>query len=230
MDNFYYNAVNTICANNGGKLQGCKGDNLQQLLLMGAAFKGFDDFITQHNPGAPGWYQARVTTQGCGTTWLSSWAEMKKESNWFSAQNNPLPYMMVETWDDYEEGSEIETGIDNCLQNYGTSLFKPTVNGAQLGWSYSFDKGKDLAGVGTTATVDHYDLYYTTDQTNYVLLDRTISNTQAGCSEVYPDVQCTGVNLSNYNLSHGTLYTLAVEAVGKPGVTNWMSRTINYTP
>jgi len=51
-----------------------------------------------------------------------------------------------------------------------------------------------------------------------------------GCSISYPVVTCSGVNLASYNLTHGTQYTLAVEAVGKPGITNRMSQTVNYTP
>jgi hypothetical protein len=83
--------------------------------------------------------------------------------------------MMVATWDDYEEGTEIETGIDNCIQNYGGVLFQPTISGTTLKWSYSFDESKDLGKLGSPSTVARYDLYYTQDGSNYVALDTTIT-------------------------------------------------------
>jgi hypothetical protein len=47
---------------------------------------------------------------------------------------------------------------------------------------------------------------------------------EAGCDmNVYPRVNCsTGVNLNNYDLPEGQ-YDLFVEAVGKAGLTNWVT-------
>jgi hypothetical protein len=220
LDGFYYDTVHSICAANGGLLAGCKGDNGQQLLLMGGAFKGFDDLMT--NNGTPGWYAARVSTQGCGATWLSTWQEMNQ---WFSPTSNPLPYMMVATWDDYEEGTELETGIDNCIL---TSSFVPTISGSELRWGYRFHEANDPSDLANPGTIDHYDLYYTpngcTENCTYTLLDRDITSMEAGCGmNVYPQVNCsTGVNLNNYDLPEGQ-YDLFVEAVGKAGLTNWVT-------
>jgi hypothetical protein len=86
---------------------GLTGANHQPALIMGSAFKGFDDYET-----GVGWFQDRIITQGCGTTWLNTFNEPKK---YFTT--TPIPYMMVATWDDYEEGTEIETGISNCLED-----------------------------------------------------------------------------------------------------------------
>jgi hypothetical protein len=46
---------------------------------------------------------------------MSEYAEDNYVTNYYSQANNPLPWMMVATSDDYEEGTEIETGIDNCI-------------------------------------------------------------------------------------------------------------------
>lgn len=223
LDYFYGQSVNPICAANGGILSGCVGANGQkQLLLMGAAFKGFDDLMT--NPANPGWYAARVATQGCGDTWMKSWREM---NSWYSQASNPLPYMMIPTWNDYEEGTEIETGIDNCIQ---TSTFVPTINDSQLTWNYDFHESNDPFNLANVQTVDHYDLYYTmdgctSDCSTYYLLDHQITGTEAGCSESYPLVQCSrGVPLNSYGLAQGT-YGIFIGAVGKPGITNWLAPT-----
>ena len=77
--------------------------------MMGAAFKGFDDYEA-------GWATDRVLTQGFGTTWLNSIAEPK------TITGANLSYMMIETWDDYEEGTETETGISNCLGDSSFTL------------------------------------------------------------------------------------------------------------
>jgi hypothetical protein len=43
--------------------------------------------------------------------------------------------MMVETWDDYEEGAEIETEVSNCLDD---STFLLTLSNPTLSWKYNF--------------------------------------------------------------------------------------------
>ena len=223
LDNFYYNSVHTICKANEGLLNGCTGYGGHQLLLMGGAFKGFDDLMT-NSPNAPGWYAARVATQGCGTTWVNSWGEMTEMSNWYSQANNPLPWMMVATWDDYEEGSEIETGIDNCIE---TSTFAPTITSNTLKWSFQFDDTtRDPNHLANINTIDHYDFYYTTDGTNYYLVDHDITPSQANCAFNYPDVACSGINIASYGLPSGS--TVFVEAIGKPGITNWLSQGVPY--
>lgn len=189
---------------------------------MGAAFKGFDDLMA--NPANTGWYAARVTTQGCGDTWMKSWGEM---NSWYSQASNPLPYMMIPTWDDYEEGTEIETGIDNCIQASSFNLSIDS-NSSQLTWSYKFNTTEDRGMLSNPSTVDHYDLYYTpggciSGCSAYYLLDYHITGTTAGCSMAYPTVDCsTGVTLSNYDLPAGK-YGIFVQAIGKPGITNWLA-------
>jgi len=44
----------------------------------------------------------------------------------------------------------------------------------------------------------------------------------------HPAVNCTGVNLTNYNMPAGK-YTLYVEAVGVAGITNWLSKGLAYS-
>jgi hypothetical protein len=60
LDGFYYTTANDVpkTALNGSPT-----------FIMGAAFKGFDDWMAA-------WSLVRVTSQECGQTWLSTWAEM----------------------------------------------------------------------------------------------------------------------------------------------------------
>ena len=98
-------------------------------IAMGSAYKGFDD-------ADAGWGKGRVIDQQCGHTWLSTFAEV---SRFYSSQNQ-LPALIIPTWNDYEEGTEIETGIENCVQVQGR-LMADT-----LKWSVS----------GPEDTIDHY--------------------------------------------------------------------------
>jgi len=151
-------------------------------------------------------------------------AEDGYTTNWYTQSNNPLPWMMVATWDDYEEGTEIETGIDNCVES---STFVPKIISNILSWQFSFDQTtRDPNHLATVATIDHYDLYYTTDGENYYLVDHNIAPTEAGCGFSYPTAKCSGINISGYGLPSGS--TLFVEAIGKPGITNWLSQGKTY--
>src|SRR5580704_4091961 len=68
-------------------------------IAMGSAYKGFDD-------AEAGWGKGRVIDQQCGQTWLATFAEA---GHFYSAAHQ-LPALIIPTWNDYEEGTEIETG------------------------------------------------------------------------------------------------------------------------
>lgn len=98
-------------------------------IAMGSAYKGFDD-------AEANWGKGRVIDSQCGHTWLSTFAEA---SRFYSAKHQ-LPAMMIPTWNDYEEGTEIETGIDNCVSLQGR------LSDDTLAWNVS----------GPEDTIDHY--------------------------------------------------------------------------
>src|SRR5205823_11894731 len=92
-----------------------------------------------------------ITSQRCATNWLDTFGEAGTRFN----AGNQLPFLMAATWDDYEEGSEIETGIDNCVSSFTRSL-----SGNTLQWNIS------LAGDGASErTIDNYTVWYSTDGT-----------------------------------------------------------------
>jgi hypothetical protein len=157
---------------------------------------------------------------------MSEYAEDNYVTNYYSQANNPLPWMMVATSDDYEEGTEIETGIDNCILS---SSFMATINSntLQLTWAFQFDNvERDPNGLANLSTIDHYDFYDSTDGTNYDLVDHDITPAQANCTLNYPDLSCSGINITSYDLPSGS--TVFVEAIGKPGITNWLSQGVSY--
>jgi len=98
-------------------------------IAIGSAYKGFDD-------AEANWGKGRVIDQQCGQTWLATFAE----ADHFYSSAHPLPALIIPTWNDYEEGTEIETGIDNCVN------IQASVEGSKLTWTVS----------GPKNTIDHF--------------------------------------------------------------------------
>jgi len=92
-------------------------------IAMGSAYKGFDD-------AEANWGKGRIIDQQCGQTWLATFAE----AGHFYSSRHQLPALIIPTWNDYEEGTEIETGIDNCVS------IQASVAGEKLNWTVAGPK------------------------------------------------------------------------------------------
>jgi hypothetical protein len=158
------------------------------LLTMGAAYKGFNDSIAS-------WTAHRVMNQQCGQTWLASFADVNKH---YSASNQ-LPFLQLVTWNDYEEGSEMESGIDNCV------TVSASLAGQTLNWSIT----------GQESTLDHYVIYVSQDGQNLMPLAEAPAGDHT-------------MDISGYIFASGT-YKIYVKAVGKPGLLNQMSAAVTLT-
>jgi hypothetical protein len=154
----------------------------------GSAYKGFNDNLAA-------WTQHRVTAQSCGQTWLTSVAEAGK---YYSAAKQMFGIQLV-TWNDYEEGTEIETGIDNCV------AVNASISGSTVSWTIT----------GQMNTVDHFSVYASQDGQNLMWLADEATTV-------------TSVDLAQFGLPAGN-YTVFVKAVGKPSMTNKMSNGTQVT-
>gem|GEM_PF-1488340 len=163
--------------------------------VFGSAFKGFDGTYASWHPGA-------FFTQNCGQNWLNT---IKQAS-----QSN-APFIQLATWNDYEEGTELETGIDNCwainaqLKNNILS-WQPTVNSDQ----------PQAQTNATTSTLDHYKVF---------LAD------QNGKMQVLADnlpISQNSFDISGLNIP-ASGYSLYVQAIGKPFFTNKISAAVAVT-
>ena len=166
---------------------------------VGAGFKGFYDLYASW-----GFHPPRYMDQVCGQTWLQSIATIN--SNWSSSDQ--LDSLQLVTWNDYDEGTEVESGVDNCLA-ISAAL---GADGKTLSWS--------LSGSGQESTLDRYRIWSTpaSDGQNLTLQ----AQVTAGGVHSY--------DLSTLPLTPGTQYSLYVEALGKPSITNHMSGAVSYTP
>ena len=72
-------------------------------IVVGGAWPQFDD-------SKASWSLNRRISARCGQTYSDSIQLWKK----FFPADQVIPFMLVQTWNDYEEGSEIETGIPTC--------------------------------------------------------------------------------------------------------------------
>jgi hypothetical protein len=79
-------------------------------IAVGAAWPGFNDRKAS-------WSLNRYMDARCGKTFEESLRLFRR----YYTSADPLPFLMVVTWNDYEEGTAIERGIDNC-QNSTASL------------------------------------------------------------------------------------------------------------
>lgn len=72
-------------------------------IAIGAAWAGFDD-------SKASWSLNRHMSQRCGKT-LSDTLSLAQEN---SLPDHPLPFVLIVTWNDYEEGTAIERGVAKC--------------------------------------------------------------------------------------------------------------------
>ena len=156
--------------------------------IVGAAYKGFNDSLAS-------WGSGRIMGQQCGQTWLQTFSEINNLYN----SGKQLSAVQLVTWNDYEEATEIESGINNCLS------LSAAVSGPSLQWAVK----------GDPSTVDHYVAYISTDGQNLMAL----ANVNAATSSV---------NLCSYPIPNGS-YTLYVQAVGKPSIVNQMSGPVTFS-
>jgi len=155
---------------------------------VGATYKGFNDSLAS-------WGSGRVMDQQCGQTWLQTFSEI----NSLYSASNPLDALQLVTWNDYEEGTEIEAGIDNCVS------VSANVSDHSLSWTIT----------GEQSTIDHYVIYSSPDK-------RSLN--QLG---TMPATDNTA-DLCDYSLPSGK-YAIYVQAVGKPSLKNQISNAVPYT-
>ena len=155
---------------------------------VGAAYKGFNDSLAV-------WGSGRVMGQQCGQTWLQTFSEINSLYN----SGKQLSALQLVTWNDYEEGTEIESGISNCIS------ISATASGNSLQWTIE----------GDASAVDHYTAYISSDGENLMSLSDVSARTGS-------------LDLCSYAVPNG-VYSLYVQAIGKPSLANQISGPIALT-
>ncbi len=103
------------------------------------------------------------------------------------------------TWNDYEEGTALEMGIENCVS------VTASVSGNQLTWKIS----------GNENTIHHYTVFISTDGQNLMPVTDVASGTHS-------------LDLGQFGFASGA-YNIYVKAVGQPSIRNHMSGVTGWT-
>lgn len=184
----------------------------------GAAFSGFNDVMAGWSP--PG---GRLEDNECGRTWLKTLAA--------AAPFSPA-FMQAVTWSDYDEGTEIETGIDNCVSSVtaamGTNALANTIT-----WNVNFSARAD-GSTGDDSTIDRFNIYDSSDGQN---LNLATAVCDLGGGAVNGDHVCAGsgnparaLDLKPLITSVG-VHKLYVQAVGKPSILNHITtQAVSFIP
>jgi hypothetical protein len=163
-------------------------------------FPGFD--------GSNNNYNNNVTARQCGQLLY-----LETQKTWVTgtgftlySSSNQLPWMLVPTWNDYGEGTNVEDGINNCY------TLTASISGAStLSWSLN---PTDVTYASTT-TIDHFTIWY----------EDAVGNLYKAADNV--PVSTLTTNIGNL-IPIGT-WTVLVEMVGKPLIHNQMSNGVRFT-
>lgn len=158
---------------------------------LGSGYKGFNDKLAA-------WGSNRIINQQCGLTWISSFAEAGR----YYSSSHQLPAIQVVTWNDYEEGTEIESGVDNCV------ALSAMVTGSTLSWS--------IGPKASERTINYYSVFISTDGQNLMKLSDVAAGTHS-------------LSLSKFSLA-ARAYVIYVKAVGKASILNHMSPPVSFSP
>jgi hypothetical protein len=126
--------------------------------------------------------------------------------NWTTTK---IPYMLLATWNDYEEGTEHESGIDNCYD--GPQVSYQTNSTTAIQWSLVAKSGTSP----NTNTIHNYVVWV--EPSGHTTLTSVFSSTSA-----------MSYDLMGAGLQKGQ-YTVYVEVVGQPSMQNEMSTGLAYT-
>ncbi len=83
-------------------------------IIVGGAWPGFDDTKAS-------WSLNRHMDRRCGKTFEDTLHMFRKYNN----DDKPMPFLMIATWNDYEEGTAIENGVSYCDQKQAKAMNAP---------------------------------------------------------------------------------------------------------
>jgi len=169
-------------------------------IAFGGMWRGFNDV-------AASWTQNGLLAGRCGQTWLDTFAAN-------DATTANLSAVMIDTWDDYAEGSEIETGVDNCLSSVTAS-----VASGNLKWTSSFATDPWSGFSGSENTVQTYEIWVSSDNGATASLAAQVSPNGMGAGSIA---------ISSLNIPSGN-YVAYVRAVGKASIQNHLSAGVSFT-
>jgi len=139
-----YNYTNNTCSTYNyitdyyGKAQAAFTNN--GAIQMGGLYVGFD--------GSNNNYNHNILARQCGQV-LRFLGDAVGTAGYSSSKQ--LPWLLVATWNDFGEGSNVENGVDNCWR-----IATPTMSGSVVTWTQT----KTDATYASPNTIDHFKIWY----------------------------------------------------------------------
>jgi hypothetical protein len=149
-----------------------------------------------------------VIGQQCGMTWYNTISRSNLVPTFYPAK--PLLAISVNTWNDHEQGSALETGIDPCY-DIGATI----TNGYQLNWTITTRDATYAPLSPLNPTIHHIALYASQDGTTLMrVLDKVKVTASSGT-----------IDLRSLGLPGGT-YSIYTKLVFQAGIfTSWAGPT-----
>lgn len=88
-----------------------RADNQSGKIIVGAVWPGFNDTKAS-------WSLNRHMDRRCGQTF----EDTLQLFHHYDDPEHPMPFLLIATWNDYEEGTQIETGVSDCHGGAKTQL------------------------------------------------------------------------------------------------------------
>lgn len=179
---------------------------------VGILYKGFDD------TNAYLWGSNRVMAQQCGQVFIMDTAPEVGLYYGSGHGNLQIPYMQVATWNDYEEGAEVETGVDSCWR-----FNSPQVNSQTLTWTLQDQEPNGFTNYAKPQTIHHFTVWYANPNDP----QQTLYQLATGIADNVGSLSNLNQLFQQAGASSGT-YKLYVELVAMPMILNEMSPSVNY--
>jgi hypothetical protein len=159
---------------------------------FGSMAAGFNGTLTK----SVGWSMGKYLPRGNGAC-IVKWAEKIN-----SVIPSNITRMQWATWSDWEEGTQIESGVEN------DASVSASAQGSTLSWAVS-------AGTGDESTIDHYEVYASANGVEAAALGAVPAGTHS-------------MDLASSCLVSGQSYQVSVVAVGKPNIRDHASAAVAY--
>lgn len=158
-------------------------------IAIGLIYHGFDNTPTSF--GSP-----KIVAQQCAQ--VLNFTSARIGSNGYSSSSQ-LKRVQFETWNDYEEGTSLEVGTDNCY----------SVTASAVGTNVSVVLNKLDATFANIATIHHLRVLYCTSTTN--------------CLVAQDNLSTATTSFDLFGVVPAGTYTVYWQAVGMPMVKNQLS-------
>jgi hypothetical protein len=200
-------------------------------IQMGTLYIGFDGSNNNYNNG--------VIARQCGQLlqFMGGSQSTGAIAQAGYTKSNQLPWILLATWNDYGEGTNIENGVDNCWR-----VPTPSISGTTVSWSATALSTPiscpSSATCTSPTTIGQFKIWYGSGAGDLNLSEQSILPTGSHCTSSSGVINCS-FNLSNatYPPPAGSTWYIYIQQIGAAlmfdqinGGGNGNGPPVEYTP